>query len=152
LSKLPAMDKKKMDENIKQLAYLFNSINNIISAGEWRFSDIFLPLRGKILGKAIGKFFEEIIKAVDGKTIKVELNGVADLLKVFSPFLDKDSTFSIRRMRSILNEKTGKEIGAFFSAIIDAMPTQKKAKPQLDGVVQLLEVITNFSKKDFKML
>jgi hypothetical protein len=152
LSKLPAMDKKKMDENIKQLAYLFNSINNIISAGEWRFSDIFLPLRGKILGKVIGKFFEEIIKAVDGKTIKVELNGVADLLKVFSPFLDKDSTFSIRRMRSILNEKTGKEIGAFFSAIIDAMPTQKKAKPQLDGVVQLLEVITNFSKKDFKML
>jgi hypothetical protein len=33
--------------------------------GEWRFSHIFLPLRGKILGKAISAYFDEIIKAID---------------------------------------------------------------------------------------
>ena len=85
-----------------------------------------------------------IMKAIPEKEIKVEMKGVAEIMNVLMKFADKDSKYSINRLKKIMTEKNGLEIGAFFKGILDAMPDKKKTDGVLKPCADIISLFSDF--------
>ena len=94
-SDINVLSDKKMKDNLNALMNLLRGINSIIDNETGTMRMMLLPLRGKLMGKAIGQFFTELIKGIPREKIELQLAGVAEILKVMEPFVGKDSKHSI---------------------------------------------------------
>ena len=104
------------------MSSFLSSVQGILNQNVGFFGTLFMPIKGQLIGKGIANFMRAIMKAIPEKEIKVEMRGVAEIMNVLMKFADKDSKYSISRLKKIMTEKNGKEIGAFFKGILDAIP------------------------------
>ena len=65
---------------------------------------------------------EEREGAIEAKKNADSVKGLAEILNVFSKFVEKDGKYSISKMKRIMNEKNGREIGLFFKGLFDGIP------------------------------
>ena len=114
-----------------------------------------LPLKGKQMGRAIGKFFEAMVKSIPKEKIQIQMQGVAEMLNTMMPFISDDSKVSINKMRRVLNAKTGSDIGAFVRSILESLPSDndknvaKNRQMAMTGLVNFLKQIADFGLTDY---
>ena len=117
------------------LQHFVTSIMEILNKTNFGFRTLFLPIKGRLLGMAIGKFFDELVKAIPEKQIKLDIDGLAQLMSSIFPLIEKDSKYSIYRMLELLTEENGRSIGAFFKAVVEQIPEEKKMKDTINSEV-----------------
>lgn len=86
LSKVEALKDDNIDKGMKNLVRLFSDIIRLMNAAEGGVSGVFSPLKGYFLGKKIGAFFTQLVKAIPREKIKVQIQGVGDLLNSLALF------------------------------------------------------------------
>lgn len=150
MSKIDGMDKDKIDANIAQLQKLLSSINNIINSQTSVMGAMFAPFKGRMIGKAIAGFLSAIVDSVPKEQIDIQVQGLSEIINVFSKFMETDSKYSIFRMKRILNEKTGREIGLFFKGLLDGIPfynpdDEKKVSPDIRSVIEIIKLFSEFT-------
>lgn len=118
----PAINEIELKRSVAALSSFLSSVQGILNQNVGFFGTLFMPIKGQLIGKGIANFMRAIMKAIPEKEIKVEMRGVAEIMNVLMKFADKDSKYSISRLKKIMTEKNGKEIGAFFKGILDAIP------------------------------
>ena len=131
------------------LSGFINQVMDILNKTNLGFKTIFLPIKGKLVGKAIAAFFNELLKAIPEREIKLEIEGLGNLMASFYPLIEKDGKYSINKLLRILTEKNGTSIGRFFAAIVESMPDKKDTKDTLNSVRQFLDFIKDFGLKDY---
>lgn len=134
---------------------LLRSITSIIDSEIGPFKMMMLPLKGKQMGRAIGKFFEAMVKSIPKEKIQIQMQGVAEMLNTMMPFISDDSKVSINKMRRVLNAKTGSDIGAFVRSILESLPSDndknvaKNRQMAMTGLVNFLKQIADFGLTDY---
>ena len=131
------------------LQHFVTSIMEILNKTNFGFRTLFLPIKGRLLGMAIGKFFDELVKAIPEKQIKLDIDGLAQLMSSIFPLIEKDSKYSIYKMLELLTEENGRSIGAFFKAVVEQIPEEKKMKDTVNSVHAFLKFISDFGIKDY---
>ena len=145
IRKNSSIDEAELKKSVAALTSFLSSVQGILNQNLGFFGTLFMPIKGQLIGKGIANFMRAIMKAIPEKEIKVEMKGVAEIMNVLMKFADKDSKYSINRLKKIMTEKNGLEIGAFFKGILDAMPDKK-----MDGVLKpCADIISLFSDFGF---
>lgn len=108
-----------------------------------------MPLKARLLGKAVGDFFETFVKSIPKEKIELQMEGVGDLFRALHPLLEDNGKMSVKQMRRVFNEENGKSIGNFFNAVITAIPNKKAINETISSVKQLLELVTSFGAKEY---
>ena len=154
-SNVPELSTREVQKNIAALTSLLRSITSIIDSEIGPFKMMMLPLKGKQMGRAIGKFFEAMVKSIPKENIQIQMHGVAEMLNTMMPFISDDSKVSINKMRRVLNAKTGSDIGAFVRAILESLPSDndknvaKNKQMAMAGLVNFLKQIADFGLTDY---
>ena len=81
---------------------------------------MFSSWKAKRIGKAIGKFYGALLDEAlkNKKTIQLKVEGLGQLIQAITPLISDDSPVSIMRMKAVLTEENGKQIGSFFSNLL----------------------------------
>ena len=141
------------DENVKQsisiLSTFINEILNILNKTNLGFKTLFLPMKGRLVGKAIAAFFNELIKVIPKDEIKLEIDGLGQLMQSFYPLIEKDGKYSIGKLLRVMTAKNGQAIGMFFAAIVEPIPDDKKIKDTITSISALLQLVSSFGLKDY---
>ena len=141
------------DENVKQsisiLSTFINEILNILNKTNLGFKTLFLPMKGRLVGKAIAAFFNELIKVIPKDEIKLEIDGLGQLMQSFYPLIEKDGKYSIGKLLRVMSAKNGQAIGMFFAAIVEPIPDDKKIKDTITSISALLQLVSSFGLKDY---
>lgn len=138
-----ALQDDNIGDSIRNLSYLMNSISGILDSSKISTFNIFAPMRGYLIGKSIAVFFEQIVEAVPEKKIKLELKGVADLIKALDPLLSDTSMFSVFHMKRKLSPANGKFIGQFFNELLRTLPNEKESGEALQGIANVIHALFN---------
>lgn len=139
-----AMDEVELKKSVAALTSFLSSVQGILNQNVGFFGTLFMPIKGRLIGRGIANFMRAIMKAIPEKEIKVEMKGVAEIMNVLMKFADKDSKYSINRLKKIMTEKNGLEIGAFFKGILDAMPDKKKTDGVLKPCADIISLFSDF--------
>ena len=139
-----AMDEVELKKSVAALTSFLSSVQGILNQNVGFFGTLFMPIKGRLIGRGIANFMRAIMKAIPEKEIKVEMKGVAEIMNVLMKFADKDSKYSISRLKKIMTEKNGLEIGAFFKGILDAMPDKKKTDGVLKPCADIISLFSDF--------
>lgn len=139
-----AIDEAELKKSVAALISFLSSVQGILNQNVGFFGTLFMPIKGHLIGKGIANFMRAIMKAIPEKEIKVEMRGVAEIMNVLMKFADKDSKYSISRLKKIMTEKNGKEIGAFFKGILNAMPDKKKTDGVLKPCADIISLFSDF--------
>ena len=113
-------------------------------------SGFFSTFRAKRIGKSIGKFYSELVKAIPRDKVHIQIQGVGELLQALYPLIKEDSDVSVLRMKMVLTEKNGQQIGMFFKEVMAGLPTKNKQfGAALKNLSDFLKLITTFGLKDY---
>lgn len=154
-SNMPELNSREVQKNIAALSSLLRSVTSIIDNEIGPFKMMMLPWRGRQMGRAIGKFFDAMIKNIPKERIQIQMNGVAEMLNTMMPFISDDSKVSVAKMQRVLNYKTGANIGGFIRAILDGLPNDenktaaKNRQMAMNGLIQFLKQISEFGLGDY---
>lgn len=149
-SKIDGMSEKKINTNIAKLQKLLSSINNVVNSQTSILGAMFAPFKGRMIGKAIGNFIAAIVDSVPKEEIDIRIQGIAEILNVFSKFVETDGKYSISKMKRIMNEKNGREIGLFFKGLFEGIPfydpdDEKKVSPDVKSVIEIIKLFSEFT-------
>ena len=112
---------------------------------------MFSKFRARRIGKTVGAFFDAMFDAMlkNKKEINVKVQGVAELLQALVPFISSDSAVSIYKMKKVLNQENGHQIGMFFKEMLAGIPNKKKPDAVLKQIADFLKLITTFGLGDY---
>ena len=79
----------------------------------------------------------------------MKVEGVGQMVQAIFPLISEDSNMSVKRMKKVLTKENGQQIGGFFAEILKVIPNKKKTSDALNGVSELLKLITTFGIKDY---
>lgn len=149
-SKIDGMSEKKINTNIAKLQKLLSSINNVVNSQTSILGAMFAPFKGRMIGKAIGNFIAAIVDSVPKEEIDIRIQGIAEILNVFSKFVDTDGKYSISKMKRIMNEKNGRGIGLFFKGLFEGIPfydpdDEKRVSPDVKSVIEIIKLFSEFT-------
>ena len=100
-------------------------------------------------GKGIGAFFKGILDAMpDKKKTDGVLKPCADIISLFSDF----GLVKYVKLRMLMNEKNGRKLGAFFSALLDEIPTKKVDLKPISNFLKELATIGVIGALSIKIL
>lgn len=149
-TKIEVLKDKNMGVALKNLSVFMNSVVSILDRNTSGIFGLMNPVRAWMLGKAIGIFFNNMVKAIPTKQIKIELKGVGDLLKALDPLIAPNSKYSIKRLKKVVNEENGQYIGSFFAAMIREIPKRKNMNEAIENIAKLMDVLLKNKPKDIK--
>ena len=144
IRKNSSIDEAELKKSVAALTSFLSSVQGILNQNVGFFGTLFMPIKGRLIGRGIANFMRAIMKAIPEKEIKVEMKGIAEIMNVLMKFADKDSKYSINRLKKIMTEKNGLEIGAFFKGILDAMPDKKKTDGVLKPCADIISLFSDF--------
>ena len=126
-------------------------MNSILGDGTKNLSGMFSKFRARRIGKTVGAFFDAMFDAMlkNKKEINVKVQGVAELLQALVPFISSDSAVSIYKMKKVLNQENGHQIGMFFKEMLAGIPNKKKPDAVLKQIADFLKLITTFGLGDY---
>ena len=110
---------KNIQKLIEPISKLMSALSGIVSTGVWNMSISLNPIRGYLLGRQIGQFLKQIVKAT--KDMKVPEH-VGDLGKILDPLVklaDAKNKYSLWNIVKVMNPKTGKLLNGFYLALVD---------------------------------
>lgn len=130
-------DKKTIQMKVEGLGQMVQAIYPLISDD----SNMSVKRMKKILtkenGQQIGAFFGEILRAIpDKKKVQDSVSALNELLKVITTFGLSDYL----KLKTILTEKNGQQIGKFFSSIFNEI--EGKKIPDLKPLNEFLKVLS----------
>ena len=149
-SKIDGMSEEKINSNIAQLQKVLSSINNVVNSQTSTLGAMFAPFKGRMIGKSIGNFIAAIVDSVPKEEINISVQGIGEILNVFSKFVEKDGKYSISKMKRIMNEKNGRQIGLFFKGLFDGIPfydpdDEKRVSPDIKSVIEIIKLFSEFT-------
>jgi hypothetical protein len=59
----------------------------MLESFKFSFSSVFLPIKGRLIGRMIGNFFEELLKSIPKKKIEVQMTGIGELFAALMPLM-----------------------------------------------------------------
>ena len=140
------------DESIKSMKTVSNLVNSLVKLfSSVNILDVLtMPIKGKLIGKAVANFFKEFTKVIPDEEIKADLRNVGSLLKGLADLAG--GKFSIWRLTQVLSEKNATKIANFFHHILNQLPDKKMTKDGLSGIVDLMKLLKDYGFKDVRKL
>lgn len=150
-SKISHIGGKDAQKNLQAISSFIAQLNSILGDGTKNLSGMFSKFRARRIGKTVGAFFDAMFDAMlkNKKEINVKVQGVAELLQALVPFISSDSAVSIYKMKKVLNQENGHQIGMFFKEMLAGIPNKKKPDAVLKQIADFLKLITTFGLGDY---
>lgn len=152
-----SLTEENVDASINSIVKLFASINNVIEKQHFSLKTLFLPIKGKLIGKAIANFLSAIVDSIPQSEISIQINGISGLITTMAQFADPNNPMSIKKLKKVMSYDNGNDIGLFFKGLLDAIPiTYNKdgsiASPVVISVTSMIKLLSEFTAKDFRKI
>ena len=152
-----SVNEETVNASISSIIKTFSSINDIIEKQQLSIKTLFMPAKGRLIGRAIGNFINAIAESIPNEEITIQIDGLSNLIYIMSKFTDPNSPLSFRQLKKIMSYENGKEIGLFFKGILDKIPLMYNedgsiASPVIASVTSLISILSKFTAKDFRKI
>ena len=150
-SKIKHISGKDAQKNLQSLSSFISPLNTILGDGTKNLSGMFSKYKARRIGKTVGAFYEALFDTILGnrKNIVVKVEGVAELMNAIMPLISDESPVSVYKMKKVLNQENGRQIGMFFKEMLAGIPNKKKPDAVLKQLADFLKLITSFGLGDF---
>ena len=150
-SKIKHISGKDAQKNLQSLSSFISQLNTILGDGTKNLSGMFSKYKARRIGKTVGAFYEALFDTILGnrKNIVVKVEGVAELMNAIMPLISDESPVSVYKMKKVLNQENGRQIGMFFKEMLAGIPNKKKPDAVLKQLADFLKLITSFGLGDF---
>ena len=152
-----SIKKDSIDKSIDSIVKLFSSINDIIAKQQLSLKTLLMPMKGRLIGKAIANFINAILESVPEKEIKIQINGLGNLISTMAQFADPNNPMSIKKLKKIMSYENGQDIGLFFKGLLDKIPVmynkdKSPASATIVSISSLIEMLAKFTARDFRKI
>lgn len=134
------------------LSQLMNGLSTILSVDLTKVKVSLNPLKGYLIGRQIGQFISQILKATEDVKVNAELKNITNIFEPLLKLADPTSKFSILRLHLVLNKNNAETIANFFNVVLNGIPSEKEVKEATTVSLEIMKLISNLSLKSVMMI
>ena len=86
-------DNKEIKELIQPISDLMAGLSDIVNTGVWKMSISLNPIKGYLLGRQIGQFLKQIIKATNDMKVPENIKGLGEILDPLVKLADAKNSY-----------------------------------------------------------
>ena len=141
-------DNKEIKELIQPISDLMTGLSDIVNTGVWKMSISLNPIKGYLLGRQIGQFLKQIIKATNDMKVPENIKGLGEILDPLVKLADAKNSYSLWNIVKVMNSTTGKLINNFYKELIKDLDEDNTHK----SVIAMSNILDVFLKLDSKKI
>ena len=149
LSSIQGFDAQELQTTLGSIQSFVTSVMDMLNKTDIGFKTLFLPVKGRLVGKAMAEFFKQIVASIPREEIEIQISGIAELFQAIYPLIDTEGKYSIYKMLALMNGENGRQIGSFFGDIIKQIPDNKKIADTVASLTGLMRFLSEFGLKDY---